>query len=49
VPAIRHESQRTEHRAANDFANHHNGGQADNPNALGILVVALAQEHMLVE
>ena len=49
VPAIRHEGERAEHRAADDFANHHDGGQAYNrPNALRILVVTRAQEHVLV-
>ena len=49
MPAIRHEGERTKHRTADDFANHHDGGQADNhPNALGILVVTRAQEHMLM-
>ena len=49
VPAIGHESQRTKHRAADDFANHHDSGQAYNrPNALRILVVARAQEHVVV-
>jgi len=49
VPAIRHESQRAKRRSANDLANHHDGSKADNgPNALRILVVTSAQEHMIV-
>ena len=49
VPAIRHKGERAEHRAANDFANHHDGSQADDrPNALGILVLTRAQEHVFV-
>ncbi len=49
VPAISDERERAEHRAVDDLADHHDGGQAYNrPDALRIPVVARAQKHMLV-
>ncbi len=49
VPAIRHECQRAEHRAADDLAHHHHGSQAYNrPDALRVLLVTCAEKYVLV-